>query len=101
MKTKIQLTDIPYLFLLSKMPKGLPDYFLQFIFNKKDFQHDLISKYSKNEWKYINTDIELSRFEIENDGENQVNNNNKPITQEQIEKNSIHFFMYLWQIFFK
>ena len=101
MKTKIQLTDIPYLFLLSKMPKGLPDYFLQFIFNKKDFQHDLISKYSKNEWKYINTDIELSRFEIENDGENQVNNNNKPITQEQIEKNSIIYMLKALKLYAK
>ena len=45
-----------YLLLLSKMPSGLPDCFLQLIFNET-FEDELISKYTMNNWNYLNSDI--------------------------------------------
>jgi len=45
-----------YLFLLSKMPKGLPSYFIKLIF-KDNYEHELVSQYSNNKWKYINNEL--------------------------------------------
>ena len=66
MKIKIEkksLTPIcAFLFLLSKMPDGLPDCIVQIIFDKEideSFNDDSISKHTMNKWNYINTEIEF------------------------------------------
>ena len=88
-KVDMQLTpECAYLFLLSKMPKGLPDCFIQLIFKRK-FNHNLIGKYSKNKWNYINTDIEFTR------------NQNEVITQKDFEKNNIRYFLEALKLYTK
>ena len=63
---KIELTPFfAFLFLLSKMPLGLPDCFVQLIFKKEErelFDERLISKYIVNNWNYINTDIQFGEL---------------------------------------
>ena len=51
-----------YLFVLSQMPLGLPDSFVKIIFNQ-DFNDNLISKFSMNNWNYINTHITFKNKE--------------------------------------
>ena len=64
MERTILLTPLyAYLFILSKMPSGLPDCFVQLIF-KDNFDDELISKYTMNNWNYINTDIQFNKAKI-------------------------------------
>ena len=72
-----------FLFLLSKMPDGLPDCIVQIIFDKEideSFNDDSISKYTKNKWNYLNTDIEF---------------------EEKSEKYYIRFFLKLLKLYCK
>ena len=70
---EISLTpQCAYLFLLSKMPKGLPSYFIKLIF-KDNYEHELVSQYSNNKWKYINNEIKFNQSKINKENENQIN----------------------------
>ena len=52
-----------YLFILSKMPSGLPDSFVNIIF-KENFISNLINKNLTNNWNFMNTDIFGNKNEI-------------------------------------
>ena len=66
---KIELTPfLACLFLLSKMPLGLPDCFIQLIFN--ELFDKKLNKYKINNWNFINTDINFVEPE-----DNKENNN--------------------------
>ena len=109
-KKDMQKTECAYLFLLSKMPKGLPDHFVRLIFksdydtvsksiSNKFLDHTLISQYSKNSWYYINSDIEFDQFEIKRENEKQ--NINNGITQEDFEKYSIKYMLEALKLYTK
>ena len=83
-----------YLFLLSKMPSGLPDCFLQLIFNET-FEDELISKYTMNNWNYLNSDIfdELKKKED--------NNQNNQIAFEVFEKYCMKYMLKALKLYAK
>ena len=68
------------------MPSGLPDCFLQLIFNET-FEDELISKYTMNNWNYLNSDIfdELKKKED--------NNQNNQIAFEVFEKYCMKYIL--------
>jgi hypothetical protein len=93
---EISLTPLyAYLFLLSKMPQGLPDCFVQLVFDKS-FNDDLISKYTKNNWYYINSDIFDKIKEREKKG---IKENNQ-VSLEQLEKYSLNYMLKALKLYF-
>ena len=49
-----------YLFLLSKMPLGLPDRFIYIVFKRKEnFANEFTSRNTNNNWNYLNQDIKF------------------------------------------
>ena len=76
-----------YLFLLSKMPLGLPDCFVYLIF-KTNFNNNLIRKNTLNKWNYVNHDI--------------INQMNKNISNfETLKKNSIKYMLKALRLYCK
>ena len=100
----ISLTPLyAYLYLLSKMPSGLPDCFVQLIF-KENFDDDLISKYTKNNWNYINTDIQFNNLNIVEENINNKEENNKGYnkkTFEDFEKYSLQYMLKTLKLYAK
>ena len=92
-----------YLFLLSKMPSGLPDCFLQLIF-KNNFDDELISKYTMNNWNYFNTDINFEELEIKEEKQEPIkedNKTNKQITFEDFEKYCMEYMLKALKLYAK
>ena len=76
-----------YLFLLSKMPLGLPDCFVYLIF-KTNFNHNLIRKNTCNKWNYVNHEI--------------INQIDKNISNfETLKKNSIKYMLKALRLYCK
>ena len=92
-----------YLFLLSKMPSGLPDCFLQLIF-KNNFEDELISKYTMNNWNYFNTDINFNELKIKEEKEEPIkkdNKTNKQKTFEDFEKYCMEYMLKALKLYAK
>ena len=92
-----------YLFLLSKMPSGLPDCFLQLIFNQ-NFEDELISKYTMNNWNYFNSDINFDKLEIKEEKQEQIKEDkitNKQITFEDFEKYCMEYMLKALKLYAK
>ena len=75
-----------YIFILSKMPLGLPDSFVNIIF-KENFISNLISKNSTNNWNYLNTDI--------------FDNKNEIVIDEELEKYYIKYILKMLELYCK
>ena len=102
-KRTLSLTPLyAYLFLLSKMPSGLPDCFVQLIF-KENFDDNLIGKYTMNNWNYFNSDInfkDLGNIEMENQIKEE-NKKNKEKNFEEFEKYSMKYFLKALKLYAK
>ena len=91
---KIELTPFfAYLFLLSKMPLGLPDCFVQLIFNKL-FDEKLINIYKINTWNFINTDT------IFVDGKDNKDNT-KIINYQNLKEYSMEYMIKALKVYYK
>ena len=83
-----------YLFLLSKMPLGLPNSFLYLIFNI-NLTDNLVSVNSWNNWNYINKDGIDFEYLINNNKYNQ----DKKISFKTFEKNSMIYMLKALKIY--
>ena len=83
-----------YLFLLSKMPLGLPNSFLYLIFNT-NLTNNLISINSWNNWNYINKDDIKFDYIIKNNRYNQE----KKVEFKTFEKNSMIYMLKALKIY--